>query len=148
MKLMTLDLGTKTGWAKLEGDQLSGGTINFATKRHEGAGMRGYRFRQWLESLTKPDMVLFEEVRRHNSVAAGHAYGGFMVALTAWCEEFGVKYSSVPVGTIKKAATGNGSASKQMMISAAIQRWGVLPDDDNHADALGILTYAVDVLKV
>lgn len=150
MKILTLDLGTTTGWAFRDGEKLLSGRHSFKTARHEGAGMRPHRFKLWLDLLCSvngvPDFVYFEEVRRHNSVTAGHVYGGFMNMLMAWCEEHGAKYSSVPVGTIKKAATGKGNASKKDMIVAAVYRYGIIPDDDNHADALGILTYAEVVL--
>ena len=52
-------------------------------------------------------------------VDAAHAYGGFMAHLTAWCEHHNIPYAGVPVGTIKKHATGKGNASKDLMIGAA-----------------------------
>jgi Holliday junction resolvasome RuvABC endonuclease subunit len=145
VKILTLDLGTKTGWAYAEDDRLRSGTINFKTARHEGGGMRYHRFRQWLENFN-PDFIHFEEVRRHNSVGAAHVYGGFMATLTAHCESSGIPFSSVPVGTIKKHFTGNGAASKNKMMAAAFRRYEIFPNDDNEADALGILAYAQDVL--
>jgi hypothetical protein len=62
--------------------------------------------------------VYFEEVRRHAGVDAAHAYGGFMAHLTAWCEHHQIPYQGVPVGTIKKHATGKGNANKDQMIGA------------------------------
>jgi Holliday junction resolvasome RuvABC endonuclease subunit len=48
----------------------------------------------------------------------------------------------VPVGTIKKAATGKGNASKADMIAAA-KRAGCFTEDDNEADAFWIAKWAV-----
>lgn len=88
------------------------------------------------------DAVYFEEVRRHVGVDAAHAYGGFMAHLTAWCEHHQIPYQGVPVGTIKKHATGKGNASKDAMIAAARER-GLDPQDDNEADALALLDFAM-----
>ncbi len=49
----------------------------------------------------------------------------------------------VPVGTIKKHATGKGNASKQEMVACARAR-GHQPADDNEADALALLYLAAD----
>lgn len=86
--------------------------------------------------------MVFEEVRRHAGVDAAHAYGGFLAQLTAWCEDHQIPYQGVPVGTIKKHATGKGNANKQAMIAAAQAR-GLTPVDDNHADALALLDWAL-----
>ena len=76
-------------------------------------------------------------------VDAAHAYGGFMAHLTAWCEQQDIAYEGVPVGTIKRHATGKGNANKTMMIEAARNR-GHLPSDDNEADALALVYWAVE----
>ena len=81
-------------------------------------------------------------MRKHAGVDAAHAYGGFMAHLTAWCEHHQIPYQGVPVGTIKKHATGKGNASKAEMIAAAKAR-GHDPVDDNHADALALLDWAM-----
>lgn len=117
--------------------------------------MRSLRLRQWLvryhtgaapDQATRLDAIYFEEVRRHSSVQAAHVYGELSGALMAFCEEYAIPYSSVPVGTIKKAATGKGNASKQEMIAAAIHHYGIFAMTDDEADALGILRYAQTVL--
>lgn len=84
------------------------------------------------------DAVYFEEVRRHVGTDAAHVYGGFVATLTAWCENNQIPYEGIPVGTIKKAATGRGNASKEEMIQA-MRAKGHNPKDDNEADALAIL---------
>jgi len=66
-----------------------------------------------------------------------------MAVLTAWAELRGVPYQGVPVGTIKKHATGKGNANKQAMIEAARAN-GFSPKDDNEADAIAILLWAIE----
>lgn len=146
MTILSLDLGTKTGWAcNTHLDDIVFGTEDFSTKRHEGAGMRFLRFKRWLTEIKQAGIteVYFEEVRRHVSTDSAHCYGGFMATLTAWCEHHGIPYSSVPVGTIKKNATGKGNASKEMMIDAAKEK-GFDVTDDNQADAVHLLLHVLE----
>lgn len=146
--ILCLDLGTTTGWA-LHSAQgvITSGTTRFKNDRWQGGGMRFLKFTRFLgdlESQAGPiRMVFFEEVRRHLGVDAAHAYGGFMAHLTAWCEHQGIAYEGVPVGTIKRHATGKGNASKAMMLASARQR-GHWPADDNEADALALAYWAVE----
>ena len=55
----------------------------------------------------------------------------------------GVPYGGVPVGTIKRFATGRGNADKAAVI-VAMQARGFHPADDNEADALALLLWAVE----
>lgn len=145
--LFCLDLGTSTGWALLnEYGSIASGTANFKPHRFEGGGMRYLRFKHWLTETKNVsgqiDAVYFEEVRRHAGVDAAHAYGGFLAHLTAWCEHHNIPYAGVPVGTIKRFITGKGNADKKAVI-AAIQSKGFHPQDDNEADALALLLWAI-----
>lgn len=144
--ILALDLGTTTGWALRTPDgAITSGTQSFRPQRFEGGGMRFLRFKRWLTELKAHadgiDSLHFEEVRRHVSTDAAHAYGGFLATLTSWCEHHQIPYQGVPVGTIKKHATGKGNASKDDMITA-MRRLGHVPTDDNEADALAILHWA------
>ncbi|WP_419799682.1 MAG: crossover junction endodeoxyribonuclease RuvC [Terasakiella sp.] len=147
LKILALDLGTKTGWAVCLPDQtITSGIAEFKNDRWQGGGMRFLRFKQWLTEVKQMagglDAVFIEEVRRHAGVDAAHAYGGFLAHVTAWCEHHAIPYEAVPVGTIKRHATGKGNANKEAMILAARKR-GFNPVDDNEADALAILDWAM-----
>lgn len=140
--ILALDLGTQTGWAIANPKgAITSGTQSFRPQRFEGGGMRYLRFRRWLDEmhqLTLIGEVHFEEVRRHQGVDAAHVYGGLLGQLSAWCEEHQIPYAGVPVGTIKRAVTGSGNASKAEVI-AAVERRGFAPKDDNEADAIALL---------
>jgi hypothetical protein len=146
--VLALDLGTTTGWALLGQDgRVTSGTMTFRPSRFEGGGMRFLRFRSWLDEVGDLSggllRVVFEEVRRHAGTDAAHIYGGFLGQLSTWCEEHEVAYEGVPVGTIKRFATGKGNADKAAMI-AAIRALGFAPTDDNEADAIALLLWATD----
>jgi len=146
--ILGLDLGTTTGWALHGADGLiTSGTVSFRPGRFDGGGMRYLRFTNWLteiDRLSGPiEAIYFEEVRRHVGTDAAHVFGGLMASLTSWAELRGVPYQGVPVGTIKKHATGKGNANKEAMITAARDR-GFSPVDDNEADAIAILLWAIE----
>jgi len=93
--------------------------------------------------LRQDGRVVGEHRRAFAGTDAAHIYGGFLGMLTAWSEEHDVPYEGVPVGTIKRYATGKGNANKAAMI-AAIQARGFRPADDNEADAIALLLWATD----
>ena len=147
MTTLALDLGQRTGWAVCTADgAITSGTAEFRNDRWQGGGMRFLRFKRWLGDLHEPvggfDAVFLEAVRRHAGVDAAHAYGGWLAILTAWCEHHGIAYEAVPVGTIKRHVTGRGNADKDAVM-AAVQALGFDPIDDNEADALALLDWAL-----
>jgi hypothetical protein len=146
--ILALDLGTTTGWALRGYDGLiASGTASFRPGRFDGGGMRYLRFTNWLTEIDRLSgpvaAIYFEEVRRHVGTDAAHVFGGLLAVLTSWGELRGVPYQGVPVGSIKKHATGKGNADKAAMIDAARAR-GFSPADDNEADAIAILLWAIE----
>ena len=146
--VLCLDLGTKSGWALRSADgSITSGTAEFKHDRYSGGGMRFLKFKQWLNQMLEAagqiDAIYFEEVRRHLGVDAAHAYGGFLAHLSAWSEQHGIAYEGVPVGTIKRHATGKGNANKAKVIQA-VRLLGYYPSDDNEADALALLHWVID----
>jgi Holliday junction resolvasome RuvABC endonuclease subunit len=146
--ILALDLGTTTGWAvRTARCRILHGTAEFRPSRYEGGGMRYLRFGKWLDQTLDVtagiDAVYFEEIRKHAGTDAAHVFGGLLATLTSWCEQHGLPYQGVPVGTIKRFAAGKGNADKAAMISAVRER-GFEPADDNEADAIAILLWALE----
>jgi Holliday junction resolvasome RuvABC endonuclease subunit len=146
--IVALDLGTTTGWALRNADGLiTSGTVSLRHSRFDGGGMRYLRFANWLAEIDRlagpMATIWFEEVRRHAATDAAHVYGGLMATLTAWAEQHGVPYQGVPVGTIKRHVTARGNAGKATVM-AAIRARGYSPADDNEADAIAILLWAIE----
>ena len=146
--VLAIDLGTITGWAiRNDRCRILHGTAEFRPTRFEGGGMRYLRFGKWLDQTLEVtggiDAVYFEEVRRHIGTDASHVYGGLLATLTAWCEDRSIPYGGVPVGTWKRHSCGKGNASKDEVIAAMRER-GFDPADDNEADAIAILLWALD----
>jgi crossover junction endodeoxyribonuclease RuvC len=145
--ILALDLGQKTGWAVRNRDgAIASGVQEFRPSRFEGGGMIWLRFRAWLQEVDDASggvgVAVFEEVRRHLGTTASHIYGGYLAHLTAWAEANRIPYQGVPVGTIKRHIAGKGNADKQAVIEA-VRRLGFAPADDNEADALALLNWAI-----
>jgi hypothetical protein len=146
--ILALDLGQRTGWAVRNRDgAIASGAHEFRPGRFEGGGMIWLRFRAWLQEIDatagKVGVVVFEEVVAHRGVAASHCYAGFLAHLAAWAEANKIPYQGVPVGTIKRHIAGKGNADKAAVI-AAVKALGFDPQDDNEADALALLLWALE----
>jgi crossover junction endodeoxyribonuclease RuvC len=141
---LALDLGTTTGWCMgCDVDTSVSGRWVLNEDRTSGAGMRFYKLRQELHALHGKfglARVVFEDVRAHKGVYAAQVYGAFQGALMTWCEQHGVPYEGIGVGTIKKFWTGKGNASKQQMIDKCADL-DMAVTDDNEADAIALFHF-------
>lgn len=151
MKILALDLGTKTGWALgekiAERSFLYSGVQDFSLKRGESEGMRNLRFDRWLEAMfveqSRPDLVVYE-MPHHRGGAATAVLGGMVGILLAKCAEHHIEYTKVHSSTLKKYATGSGRASKEEMVKRAALKFDKPILDDNEADALHLWAYGND----
>lgn len=179
-----LDLGTTTGVAYTyfkPGEPYAPthpfylGQWDLSPGEHGTNPIRFVRLRHFLEAV-RPDVVFFEEVR--NTPAGGtitkfnlsaivaraatsaQLFGALMATVTSWCEEREIPCDGVPIGTIKKRATGKGNASKEDVIRAcnALFHTDFVPEGydasgvDNISDAAfcllcGLETYADGVAE-
>ena len=88
-------------------------------------------------------LVVIEGPAYSRQLGAGHHLSaGLWWLLAADLTYRGHQVIEVPPTTLKKFATGKGNASKEDMVAAARLR-GHAPADDNEADALAILHWAI-----
>lgn len=152
MATLALDLGTRMGYALRRNDGLvESGSLSFALKSKDGRGVRWVKFRRWLVDIkqTAPDLklIIFEDVKRHIGTEASHCFGAFRALVELFGEHHAIEYRGIGVGTWKKRFTGNGAAKKDDVI-AVCRQLGFKPQDDNEADALGILHVALNQCPV
>jgi crossover junction endodeoxyribonuclease RuvC len=144
MNLLALDLATRTGWALQEAGRLESGVATFDVKRGESPGMRYVRFRRWLEDVgTRVELVVYEQtiITGPGSMAREIATG-FATRVQEYCAARAIEHAAVWAGTLKKWTTGRGNAKKPDMLEAVAGRWRRV-DDDNEADAIALLHYAL-----
>ena len=155
--IVGLDLGTVTGIAVSTPAGISARSIRLASARalkdHDRT-TEDPRF----EALVAILRTELEPYRGHNVVVAWEdvQFASTLYQIQLWttlrsavwvvCTEFGVtSRMSVPVGALKKFATGSGAAKKDAMLRAAVAR-GLVPADtgldDNAIDALWVALWA------
>lgn len=147
--ILALDLATATGWALRDAQgQLTSGVQSFALRSGESSGMRLLRFRRWLREvleLGEVRLVAYEQPvihrkRRQLNRSVAHNLEGVLLPEL----EGRADYVSPTPAEIKKHATGRGNASKADMVAAAQVRWEREVQDDNEADALCVLAWALE----
>lgn len=147
LKILALDLGTKTGWAispTQDKDRVYSGVQDFSLKRGESPGMRFLRFDRWLYMFiaeNDPDIIVYE-MPHHRGGAATAVLGGLVGILLKACAETNTEHTTIHSMTLKKYATGSGKASKEEMIKKASIYFNKQVQDNNEADALLIWAWA------
>ena len=136
MKVLALDIATKTGWCT----ETASGVWNLAPKRDESKGMCLIRFKAKLKEIVASEeinLIVFEQsagFHKSSIITQSEKHG----VLKLFCEENGIEYRSYAATEIKKFATGKGNANKDAMMEACKSKYGIDPIDDNHADAIHI----------
>lgn len=147
-KILALDLGTRCGYAVLQGRHRvdSGRWSLLSSRKGRHRAERWLNFRARVRSLVvevRPDVIAYERVRRHVGTSAAHVYGGWLASI----EELDLEWSTagvsieimaIEVGTWKKAAVGNGSATKIEVAKAMRRRFRYKPATEDESDALAI----------
>lgn len=142
--LLGIDPGGVFGWAVLAGAKhvASGEVDCLLPEAHPGA-----RFEALRSALVDlfvehaPAEVAFEHpiMRTLKSWAAVRSIAGTIVLVESVASMYGVPCFSVPVASVKKAATGRGIATKQEMVTRAKAQWKLTKKvGKNEADALWV----------
>jgi Holliday junction resolvasome RuvABC endonuclease subunit len=168
MKVLALDLGTKTGWAF--GDTAaapSAGTWTLATASQIRLWGKN-RLRRRLDprvilllqkvgdvmhggSFTPPDVVIFEDVQFASSTYQVQLWASLRAAVWIACYNNGVPLvDCVPTGTLKLFAAGHGGATKPMMEAALYRKYPEYRKfgcDDNGVDAIWLWHWARERIR-
>jgi hypothetical protein len=133
MRILAIDLGTKTGWALFDNGVTTSGTWVLA-KPSEVTELRSKdldrccdfrpsRLREHLTTVTclSPlDLIIFEDVQFATSLLQVQLWSSLRSVL--WMASDTCKVKAVDVGTLKKFATGKGNADKEHMLEAALAK--------------------------
>lgn len=149
MNILALDNGSRSGWASEINGQRNSGVQCFGVHPGDTPGWRYIRFNVWLYKWREKnlDLVAYERpIPFHNSGASAEVAFGFSTRIEEFCSRHNIRRMLVSPSTLKKWATGNGRAKKPQMVKAAqILKPGIV--DDNEADALWLLNFAVESLR-
>jgi hypothetical protein len=143
MRILALDMATKTGWAFWDGRLVGSGVVNLGEENRERALYD--LIRNSPRASTSGAFAEFVVVESPVSYGGRISHGARLDgAARLTCSLLGIGFMDVPNQVIKKHATGKGNAKKPDMIVASRERWGIEIIDDNHADALCLLSYILD----
>jgi len=104
---------------------------------------RVLRFREFLDKVPYPDIVVFEDVQFASSTYQVQLWSALRAVI--WLTFSDRLIDCVPVQTLKKFATGHGGATKQMMSDALRKKhWDIWTAhlDDNAIDAAWLWLWA------
>ena len=154
MRILALDLGTRTGWALADRGHVESGIQVFDVKRGESPGMRYLRFRHWLAEVCHVGLggpfagerlavrlIVYEQTHQRGG-AATEVAAGFATRVQEHGAQYGLEHAAVHTATLKKWATGRGNADKPAMVAAAQAR-GYGGVDEDEADARLLLAYTL-----
>lgn len=146
-KILAVDPAEKTGWAVSTSLY---GMEDFKLKRDQSFGYKLIKFKKFIDDVVKTQGITFIAYERPSGFrpAAIMSHAKFVAMLEEYSVENNIPTIGYSAKEIKKHATGNGNANKDMMIKAAIRLYKKPIKDDNIADALHILSLAQkDLLK-
>jgi Holliday junction resolvasome RuvABC endonuclease subunit len=139
MPILALDPATKMGWAL---SPLLSGVWDLSLKRDESMGMKFLRCRAKLNELLdnyRIRLVVYEAARNAAPKMQGSLVhqAQLQAIIIDWATTAKLESKGYSPKEIKRWATGNGNASKEIMLASARRRWPEIPIlDDNQADAL------------
>lgn len=135
---------------------------------HDTQGVRYLRMMQYLR-MAEPDLVIYEEVKYSGkavppgvhmtaaqliarAVSGAQVVHALSAMLLVWAERRKIPCIGVPIGKLKRYATGSGAANKEDMIRACNAKFGTDLDvatyqqtgADNIADAMFLCAMGVD----
>ena len=142
-QILALDPATKTGYFSLH----EAGVWNFTeSKRRNGNKMHG-AFRAMLLAYMRRygiRQVVAEDVSVNRHFYDLRRLAELRGILLEVCDELDLPEPEfVNPATLKKWATGDGHADKAQMIAACKSRYGIVPVDDNAADACHLFHYYI-----
>jgi len=131
-RYLGLDLGTRTGWALVEGNKLIGsGVRDFSVKASQHIGKRGIKFYNFLLSMGQVDEIYYETIMFGGSFKGADGkwinpsndgrelYHGLLMLVNMYAAGFGIPTFPVHNSTLKKDFAGHGHATKEEMCARA-----------------------------
>ena len=136
--LLALDLGLHCGWAcGYTDDNPASGVWRLdkaPPRKHPGARFRSLNVELM---MVYPEVIAYEDVRRHMGTTAAHVYGGWLAIIQSFACTHNIELLPLGVTEIKKHATGHGDASKPEVMQA-MRALGHDPQTEDESDALAV----------
>lgn len=143
MRIVSLDLGSVTGFAVKSENGLSSGTLNFkkSGKFHDSGYKALYDWlRAFLEGPHEHPWVTVVVERPHAGrfLAPVRILFGLLAVVHLFCDLFKIRLVEYSPKEIKKFWTGKGNASKDEMVAKTQEKFPRVTDH-NQSDAIALL---------
>ena len=142
-EVLALDIATHTGYFSVH----EAGTWNFTESRRRNGNRMHVAFRTVLVSFIRAHgirRVVTEDVSVNRYFYDMRRLSELRGILIEVCDSLGLPEPEfVNPAVLKKWATGNGHATKAQMVAACKERYGIIPVDDNAADACHLFHYYI-----
>lgn len=139
MAELGLDLGQHFGWCIRTGQ----GEFQSGNERiGNGAKKTATVLKEQIEIIVESfdvDKIYYEKVHFSTNTYATQAHGAYRSMVELVADEHNAEIEGIAVRTVKKSLTGRGNASKHGMMVYAEKYVGYKIEDDNEADAIGVL---------
>lgn len=142
--ILALDQASHTGWAVAD---FNGNIISSGTQEFKGSmGAKFYKFSKWLEEMLQQHfpVVIAHELPHFRGYAATMTGVGLVAMINVVGYKFNLPVFGVHTGTLKKFATGKGTADKKDMTKVASDVIGSslsAVENNDEADAIHIARY-------
>lgn len=149
MRILSIDPGLKCGWAVFDDEvYIAGGTHCIKTPTKAQVLKKGvHPSQKWLDVRNmihmfindwNPNIVAFEEVKRHVGTYAAHCYGYIRYTIEAECANQNIETISYIPSQWRKLI-GKGSDGKLIVQERVGEYFNIENfDSDDHSDAVGI----------
>lgn len=134
MRILALDLASNCGFAYNSGTEYHCGTWQLATEQELKAARKQrlnrrldprvtklFTLVEGLQQLHEFHVITFEDIQFQSYTLQTQLWASLRGAMWTGAFKFNPIFDAVPVSTLKRFATGNGKATKEMMIAALIK---------------------------
>lgn len=147
-QILSLDIATHCGYYSTH----EAGTWNFTQRTGRRAIEQHLMFYEKLKDFIQTHgirLIIAEDVNVTGQFIGMRKLSEFRGILFLICAQLNLPEPKfINVSTVKKWATGDGKADKRKMMDYCVSRWGIMPIDDNMADAVHIFKYYVRKYKL
>lgn len=146
-RVLALDLGRRTGVCVGKDGAVVDSAVHELYSEREKEFTDAERLAAFFALLNMAldcEVIVFEQVAGGTKGRQTVLYNSYRATLLLWAHFQCKPVVGFSVGAVKKAMTGKGTATKDEMVSAVKEHYGIACFDDNEADAISVYKCAID----